>query len=79
MNQEQKNKIRELMFHRVPDASTRSRITQLASALADPDSDDWWMALYHYSLPEHDEDLRDDYNEFVTGFGPNLAEEGTDS
>lgn len=67
MSSADKKKIRELLFKRNPEVAVRTKIFQLAASLGsveDGGDDDYWAAVYHYSLPENRNDLDVDHKEF---------------
>jgi hypothetical protein len=67
MSKEEKSKIRELLFHRNPEAPVRTKIFQLAATLGNVENggdDDYWACIYHYGLPENRNDLNADHKEF---------------
>lgn len=72
----QRNKIKEMFFARVPDSQRRHRIIQLAHILADePEDDDFYSALYHYSLEENWDDADKELKRLLPTQGWHMREE----
>lgn len=62
----QRNKIRQMFFARVDDSIRRNKIIELAASIADePGDDDFYRAIYHYSLRENWDDLENDHAKLV--------------
>ena len=64
---EQIQEIKRLLFTRVEDGVTRSKIYQVAEENGRRGSADYWATIYHYSLSENWPDLEEEFNYIFGG------------
>ena len=66
---EQIQEIKRLLFIRVEDAVTRSKIYRVAAANGEPGDTDYWATIYHYSLSENWPELDEEFNNVNGQYG----------
>ena len=66
---EQIQEIKRLLFIRVQDAATRSKIYRVAAANGEPNETEYWATIYHYSLSENWPDLNKEFKNINDEYG----------